>query len=213
MEFLNDTTTDLPIIQNVSFPATDGISICFWFLVNKYRDHYNAVVNYVSNELTKDNDLGVWLNQKEIRIYVRAGDQVVLPHHQLNSWNHFCWTWKSSGRWNAFINGTLLMSNVSSNINWKGRYPKTSGYVLLGQDTDPDRYNGDEDVINDPNQTFLGEITELYIYHTNLTADEVKSIFNHAPIKRNLVTRWEEFKGKANGKEVVEKPSPFRSLI
>lgn len=205
MEFLRDTTTDLPRIEDVHLPAIDGITVCLWLKVNR-QIFWRTAMSYVTQQLPKDNDLGVWIIGNTIRIYMRNNIRTVLRNFPINSWVHFCWVWDSNGSWDTYVNGTLRETGSSDSPSFRGTFPKTNGYVLLGQDTDP---VDSVDVINDPGQTFLGEITELYLYQQKLPAEEVKAAFNHTAPRNHLVAEWESFKCQANGNDVIEGPSPF----
>lgn len=184
-----------PPVRNVTFSATDGMTFCFWFNVTKPL-FGRTIVRYITKDIPTPNDLGISFGTSWL-FYISMRDnfgRVGIGKYQLNTWTHFCWVWKSNGQWHSYNNGTLLSTGRLS-TGFKGRFPKTSGRVMLGRTHDITE--------------FTGQLAEVNIWNTTLTAKEISSVYNHQPIKENSVVAWDEYKGTANGKDVNEVPSPF----
>lgn len=162
-------------------------------------------MTYVTDDLG-ENDFAVWFDIKRMYVYKRDTITYVLDEHPVNTWIHFCWIWDSTGNWMTYINGTAHQSNTAQGAEFKKKFQATKGYLLLGQDTD---LVNSEELIDDVEQMFVGKITEFYIYHVKLTAEDVSSAFTHSPMKENIVVGWQMFVGKANSTDIVELESPF----
>lgn len=169
---------------------------------------YSTVLWYGAEEFDTENDLAIFFKEKDITISLRNKDKVISESLPINMfWNHICWIWHRTTGWEIYVNGTFGSSGTSDSDEYKKEFKNTRGYFVLGQDKDKD--SSGQELINNPDQMFPGKLTEVYVYHTRLATEEVLSVYQHLPPKKNMVIGWWKFKGQTKGSDIVEIKYPF----
>ena len=92
------------------------------------------------------------------------------PTHTMGEWHHICVTWNYSTRMRyTYYDGVQIGSGSTPS----GRNPRTPGTLLLGQLL---RGYGLQNIVN--KYYFGGELFDTNIYIVQLTAEQVKEMFD-----------------------------------
>lgn len=175
--------------------------MCFWCKAKENNNEWKSVFLYDATDVW----FQVWIvNNTMLYIQVRSSEVKTSVEIENNKWNHVCWVLDSARKWLTYLNGK---SKAEENLetSFLTNMQNTTGYLIIGQDVD----GIGETIVNQASNTFFGELTEMYLYHTTLTADEVLSVYQHAPTKKNIVVGWWQFKGKTSGTDIIETIYPF----
>lgn len=206
IHFRTATKKNIPEVSAINFPGTDELSVCFWYkLAEFYGTKWHSIFMYESVDKKNSNELMMWLNANdEIHVSMRDTHQRVLQRKlRLNVWTHLCWTWNSTGQWNIYMSGLKVnMGNEAKKVTHRGKFPESYGSLILGQDKDGGK-------VSDQNQMFRGEITQFYLYHKQLTDEQVRSAYENKPSTQKIVVGWWQFEKTTSGTDIVESKYPF----
>ncbi|KAB5587246.1 hypothetical protein PHYPO_G00011000 [Pangasianodon hypophthalmus] len=146
-------------------------------------------------------ELNVWQEKGRLSLYLRSsGDAAMFTLPPLSAFpTHLCVTWDSSTGATAFwVDGRRSMLKIYR----RGHQVDSDGAIVLGQD--PDSYVGEFD----SKQSFVGEITDLEMWDSVLSARQIKQVFE----KQNIglsgnVLDWNSLEYKIHG-NVLEVSGP-----
>lgn len=97
--------------------------------------------------------------------------------------NHVCLVWNSSKKI-FYVNG--VFDNNYGRVDGK----LIANRFVVGNDLDP---INDICVVNDPSQSFRGEISNLNIWNRVLNVNEIGNVYSNGYVpKDNLAVSWEE---------------------
>ncbi|XP_060778644.1 C-reactive protein-like [Neoarius graeffei] len=142
-------------------------------------------------------ELNVWQENGTLSLYLRSSsDGALFALPPLSAFpTHLCTTWDSSTGATAFwVNGRRSLLKIYR----RGHTVVPDGAIIVGQD--PDSYLGTFDI----KQSFVGEISEIQMWDSVLTAGQIALLYNNryeAPIGN--VLDWNSFQYKIVG-NVVE---------
>lgn len=151
---------------------------------------------------TQDYDeLNVWRESDgRFSLYLSSSDGALVTLTPLSAFpTHMCVTWDSSTGATAFwVNGHRSMLKIYR----RGHHVRSDGAVIIGQD--PDVYLGKFDI----KQSFVGEISDLHMWDSVLSADQIKQLYENQPLHPhgNLLD-WNSLEHKVSG-NVVEVSAP-----
>ncbi|KAJ7307144.1 hypothetical protein JRQ81_009127 [Phrynocephalus forsythii] len=132
-----------------------------------------------------DNDLLLYKPlPNQYSLYV-GGSSVTfnLPEKQVSRsrWEHICMSWDSAtGLAELWVDGYPLPRMGLK----KGYSINPEASIVLGQDQDS--FGGGFDI----NQSFQGEMTDVYMWDRVLSADEVNLVWNDHTISNSLINWW-----------------------
>ncbi|KAM9114190.1 serum amyloid P-component-like [Pangshura tecta] len=173
-----------------------NISVCLRFGCNLTRAY--SLFSYTTK--AKDNDFLLFKpNSGELRLYV-GGELVTfkVPEGRDTStgWVHVCASWESAtGIAELWVNGSPLPRKGLK----KGYSVSNQGVLVLGQEQDTP--GGNFDI----NQSFVGEITDVYMWDTLLSPDDVSLAMNNKVLPP-LILDWKTLSYEIKD-YVVIKPS------
>ncbi|GAA6222103.1 pentraxin fusion protein-like [Lates japonicus] len=145
---------------------------------------------------TRDQDeLNVWRELDGRLSFYLSGEGVLFEVPQLEALEtHLCVTWdSSSGTAALFMNGRKSLTKIYK----KGHAIRSGGKVIIGQD--PDSYLGGFD----PKQSFIGEISDVNMWDSVLSASTIQDMYTGKRVPRGNVFDWENTELKINGKVEV----------
>ncbi|XP_060778645.1 C-reactive protein-like [Neoarius graeffei] len=123
-------------------------------------------------------ELNVWQEYGKVYLYLRSSsDGAFFALPPLSAFpTHLCTTWDSStGATTFWVNGRRNLLKIYR----RGHKVVSGGTIILGQD--PDSYLGQFDI----NQSFVGEISDVQMWDSVLTAGQIELLYNNryeAPI-------------------------------
>ena len=199
-------TSNVPHLSGVHFPKSDGLSICFWFLMAQVPKERSAFFTYHSiytGKKNNSNDLMISIDNQKNFSLTFEGEEHKLYSSSLKAdeWNHICWVWHYLHSWIFYLNGKQVNSKTNKEDLLKP-IPQSNGDIILGQHSVAGK-------IADQKHMFLGEMTELFIYSRDIQTHEVMAAYqNHAGIK-NATVGWWQFRNSIKGQNVVITRYPF----
>ncbi|TFJ97553.1 mitochondrial carrier-like protein 2 [Platysternon megacephalum] len=157
-----------------------NVSVCLRFGCDLTRAY--SLFSYATKD--KDNDFLLFKPKPgELRLYV-GGEPVTfkVPERTGTStgWEHVCASWESAtGIAELWVNGSPLPRKGLQ----KGYSVSDQGVLVLGQEQD--NPGGGFDM----NQSFVGEITDVYMWETLLSPDEVSLAMSNGVLP-HLILDW-----------------------
>ncbi|XP_044847719.1 serum amyloid P-component-like isoform X2 [Mauremys mutica] len=173
-----------------------NLSVCLRFGCDLTRAY--SLFSYATK--AKDNDFLLFKPKPgELNLYV-GGELVTfkVPEGRDTStgWVHVCASWESAtGIAELWVNGNPLPRKGLK----KGYSVSNQGVLVLGQEQDTP--GGNFDI----NQSFVGEITDVYMWDTLLSPDEVNLAMNNGVLP-HLILDWRTLSYETKD-YVVIKPS------
>ncbi|XP_038238881.1 serum amyloid P-component-like [Dermochelys coriacea] len=173
-----------------------NVTMCLRFGCDLTRAY--SLFSYATK--AKDNDFLLFKPKPgELSLYV-GGELVTfkVPERTGTSsgWMHICASWESTtGIAELWVNGSPLPRKGLK----KGYSVGTQGVLVLGQEQDTP--GGGFDI----NQSFVGEITDVYMWDTLLSPDEVSLVMNNGVLS-HLILDWRTLSYETKD-YVVIKPS------
>ena len=147
-------------------PLQDALSVCAW--VKKLQSGSNTIwfdyamsTNGDAITLSDDEYWNTMVNQGTFEYR----DMVTVT---MGQWHHHCSTWeRSTGRWRVYHDGTMLGERTSP-----GGTLVLGGYIVIGNEAYSGGLNG-----AGPGYRFGGELTKLNIFSKELSAEEVREMW------------------------------------
>ncbi|XP_078496922.1 pentraxin fusion protein-like isoform X2 [Lissotriton helveticus] len=135
--------------------------------------------------------LNLWLEKNGRLGFYMSGDGVYFQIPKMGpKWTHLCLAWDSLlGRVQAFVNGVPTRPRRYRS----GHSVNTGGVFMLGQD--PDSFLGDFDA----DQSFVGEIKDLYMWNRKLHKGMIRRVFQGEHIPESKVFDWRSLSYKTQG--------------
>ncbi|XP_053350492.1 pentraxin fusion protein-like [Clarias gariepinus] len=141
----------------------------------------------------QSDELNVWQEYEKFSLYLRSSrDAVMFTLPPLSDlYTHLCVTWESSTGSTVFWrNG----NNSLRKIYKRGHRVNPDGGIVLGQDPDSYLWGFDK------SQSFVGEITDVHMWDSVLTASQIKQLYekqSNAP--SGNVINWNSVHGRIYG--------------
>lgn len=160
-----------------SFPSLSAVSVCIRAQFAPHHEKVSALFSYAAPTLTNEFQLRGSLDKAKQQVLLALiihGKHFSYKAWFLNrgDWHHICVTWrKSDGLWNIYVDGEKRDTNTDSAPS---RDIYGNGIFILGQDQDSFGGNFTE--------PFLGNMTDLNIWKSWLTEEQVETIFTCSPI-------------------------------
>ena len=202
IDFLTPTTVNLPIIKKLTFPALKSISVCFWYYLKTIPKSWRAVFTYASYDIP--GEFVVWIGVNEVSVSMRNKElSIGNVSLKINVWTHMCWTWKMDGSWNLFVNATLNAQGKSNLKEFNRIFTSSKGTLILGQDLEFGS-------INNPDEMFNGKLTQLFIYQSLLTKQEIIDASENNSPQKDIIVGWWQFRHLTSGINIVQEPFDIR---
>ena len=199
IDFKKQITTGILYKEIILDEGLSAATICFW-IYHRFISTQCAFNIYVSSNIC--NGFSIWLKDQDYEFLV-SRQNIIFGGFNNNEWQHVCVTWAYNGKMIAYVNGKQLLSVASKGSAAIQKKPGTAR-ISLGQDTD--KIDG-KCVYNDINQSFLGNISQFYMWNRALTVTDIKELYQMTIIPSNgILVNWRDFKGKADGFKHVEVP-------
>ena len=110
-------------------------------------------------------------------------------------WHHICFTWNgANGKYEFFKDG---VSVTSGSDLYKGGHISSGGTTVIGQDQDT--VGGGFKA----NQAFVGDLTQVNVWGTVLSASDIKAQASTCHISQGSVNWWSQFKDNVHGGVVI----------
>ncbi|XP_004390521.1 serum amyloid P-component [Trichechus manatus latirostris] len=189
--FPRESSTDhVSLITKLEKPLRN-----FTLCLRAYSDlsRYYSLFSY--NVQGKDNELLVFKDKigtyslfiGNTRVTAKVLEQFPAPAH-------FCVSWESSsGIAEFWVNGKPLVKKGLKQGYSVGAHPK----IILGQEQDT--YGGGFD----KRQSFVGEIGDLYMWDSVLSAEEILSAYQDSPINPNILN-WQDLDYEIKGYVIIK---------
>ena len=201
-----NSSKDIPQLSGVQFPESDGLSVCFWFVMAKIPRKMSAFFTYHSLFVDSGNNknyLMIYIdNHTNFRLMFKGkSHKLYNASLRTGEWNHVCWVWHFSHSWTFYLNG----KNVSNSCSKGGLlkpFPESKGNIILGQHLD---YGN----IAHSRHMFLGEMTEFFIYSRDIRNSEVMAAFQNHAGTINATVAWWQFQNSTKGENIIITGYPF----
>ena len=161
-----------------------------------YSDLSRGYSLFSYNIHSKDNELLVFKNGiGEYSLYIGKTKVTVRATEKFHSPVHICTSWESStGIAEFWINGKPLVKRGLKQGYAVGAHPK----IVLGQEQDS--YGGGFD----KNQSFMGEIGDLYMWDSVLSPEEILLVYQGSSSISPTILDWQALKYEIKGYVIVK---------
>ena len=195
-------TVNVPVLATKTFEITNEFSLVFWVRLHRStKEEPSHVFTILVSGEKKPPVIKCYISKKE-SIFLRFKGMIrsKMIGEKLN-WKHFAITVNQTGNdasFKFYINGKVEKINNKPNISITELPPgeKYKG-IVLGN-------NAYKDIIHDKNQFLNGQLTDLFLFNTVLSDQAIQNIYKYRlmPNKKYRILSWDEFSGKADGKDV-----------
>lgn len=153
----------------------ENFTVCFRTYSDLSRHH--SLFSY--NTKDRDNELLIYKERVgEYKLYIGSYGVTVRGMEELASPVHFCASWESSsGIAEFWVNGKAWVKKGLQ----KGYIVEAKPSIVLGQEQDT--YGGGFDKA----QSFVGEITDLNMWDSVLTPEEITFVYQGSPLNPNIL--------------------------
>lgn len=186
--FLDRNTTNF-VELNTSLPDLSAFTVCFW-----YRAWARQLVflSYATGNMT--DAIMMFLSETGLFRFLVLNKQTHSHTGTYNDrvWHQMCGKWTDSdGFVHLFVDGEL---QIRGDTTIHGVIPGT-GKLILGQDQDT--FGG----AFDREQSFVGEMSHLYLWNTDLEDSVIKSLSMHCKEYPHpgYILKWSDFSTGING--------------
>ena len=161
-----------------------------------YSDLSRAYSLFSYNIQGKDNELLVFKNRiGEYSLYIGKTKVTFRATEEFPSPVHICTSWESStGIAEFWVNGKPLVKRGLKQGYAVGAHPK----IVLGQEQDS--YGGGFD----KNQSFMGEIGDLYMWDSVLSPEEILFVYQGSSSISPTILDWQALKYETKGYVIVK---------
>ncbi|KAL9972303.1 hypothetical protein ACROYT_G018587 [Oculina patagonica] len=190
MVFPERTNKNYALKENAFGNGLKAVTLCFFAKDNpndsskKFQCPFSYGVSVSHNELTL-------CTSPTLRVMVNGEIRDTDVNMEDGNFHHICFIWKNSGgEYQLFMDGKM----VANGMGLKAGYTiQQGGSVVLGQDQI--KLAGDFD----PDEAFVGELTEVNVWDTVLSRGAVVAQHNSCRVRKGSVTRWSQFKTAVHG--------------
>ncbi|XP_003415039.2 serum amyloid P-component [Loxodonta africana] len=203
--FPRESSSDhVSLITKLEKPLLN-FTVCF----RAYSDLFRPYSLFSYNIQGKDNELLIFKSKVgEYSLYI-GGTKVTAKVLELfPAPAHVCASWESSsGIAELWVNGKPLVRKGLKQGYSVGAHPK----IILGQEQDT--YGGGFD----KNQSFVGEIGDLYMWDSVLSPEEIQLTYKGNPLNPNILS-WKDLNYEVKGYVIIKPlvwsrgPEPTKSL-
>ena len=197
-------TTQVPQISK-EFPPFDALTVCAWVKLTAGESNNGAHL-FTFHTADSDEVFQLMFRPSQVTVYSYSQyfTHTIQPSNLFGTWTHFCVSMDTS-RSLLYLNGTLIFDTFSTKMEFS-RTASIMGTFTLGNDVD-------SGLVNNPDQSILGEVTKLYFFNKMLTQNDATNAYNNnltpAMMADDVMVTWSEFKGLASGDDVIETCYPF----
>lgn len=115
------------------------------------------------------------------------------------NWHHICATWKNTGVWRFYKDGTM----AAWGVGFKTGYTiQSGGSLMLGQEQDS--LGGSLDA----SQSLQGMLTNVNLWNRVLTSAEILKLSKSCLAGEGCIYKWADFISGVKGNTAVVVPSP-----
>ncbi|XP_063001966.1 serum amyloid P-component-like [Elgaria multicarinata webbii] len=198
--FPESSNTSHVLLKSSSQRSLTSFTICLRSYTDMTRAH--TLFSYATK--TSDNEIVLFKSKpNEYSLYVGTSDVLFIFPEKLASkpsWEHICMSWESgTGLVEFWLDGQPLPRNGMM----KGHVISAEASIVLGQDQDS--FGGGFDI----NQSFVGEITDVYVWDRVLSGDEICLVWGNR-VPSNPVINWRALNYDIRD-YIVLKPSLYSS--
>ena len=176
------------------------VTICHWEKIRYFSEAVNGVWAYCYTKSQRQKDIQCWQlytatnrasSGRTMDVIVTTSSSSMVAEdvpYKHREWNHFCFTYSSITQI-----GCIYANGIRLKAEWQGEFNviesgesvmQTS--FIVGQE--PDEFNGGYDSA----QLFNGEISELNVWNTKLSEEDVKAMANCSKVIRGNIIPWED---------------------
>ena len=200
-------TKNIPILSDKKIPILDRLTVCWWFKLNNDRRTEHVLFTVPKHNdgfqprFYKADSMKFWYKKVYSPIFNFPSSDLDVTR----SWNHMCVTVEEQGAEDTsfafYMNGgKFKMVGLVTATERTGPPAGVDGFyassgVVLGNDV------GNQETINQAEETFNGAVTELYVFKSLLSFEQIREIYAHHydHVLANRIVSWEEFRGSADG--------------
>ncbi|XP_008505955.2 serum amyloid P-component-like [Equus przewalskii] len=166
-------------------------TVCF----RAYSDLSRAYSFFSYNIRTKDNELLIYKDKVgQYALHIGGTKVIAKAIEQFPSPVHICTSWESSsGIAEFWVNGKPLVKKGLKQGYSVGVNPK----IVLGQEQDSCGGGFNQ------NQSFVGEIGDLYMWDSVLSPEEILSVYKGSPLNPNILD-WRALSYEVEGYVVIK---------
>ncbi|XP_077776392.1 serum amyloid P-component-like [Podarcis muralis] len=192
--FPESSDTSHVVLKATSQQPLTSFTICLRSYTDMTRAH--TLFSYATK--TSDNEIVVFKSKtNEYSLYVGTADVIFFFPEKLvsePSWEQICMSWESdTGLVEFWLDGQPFPRNGMM----KGHVISPEASIVLGQDQDS--FGGGFDI----NQSFVGELTDVYMWDRVLSGDEMCLVWdNHVP--SNPIINWRSLNYVMRGYTVLK---------
>uniref|UniRef100_A0A8D2J9S9 Pentraxin family member n=1 Tax=Varanus komodoensis TaxID=61221 RepID=A0A8D2J9S9_VARKO len=196
--FPESSNTSHVVLKATSRERLTSFTVCLRSYTDMTRAH--TLFSYATE--TSDNEIVVFKSKpSEYSLYVGGQDVLFLFPERLTSkpsWEHICMSWDSD---TGLVEFRLDGQPLPRNGLMKGHAVSAEAFIVLGQDQDS--FGGSFDI----NQSFVGELTDVYMWDRVLSGDEMCHVWSKQ-VPSNPIINWRALNYEIRG-YIVPKPSLF----
>ncbi|XP_078377598.1 neuronal pentraxin-1-like [Oculina patagonica] len=178
-------------------PSMTEFTVCLWM---KLTETKGTPFSYATDTAAHGNELLLYYESTTFKLWVGGSEKRTSVSANDGNWHHICATWKNTGAWKFYKDGSLAQSGAGFQT---GYTVKGGGSLMLGQEQDS---TGGGLVAN---ESLKGMLTNVNVWNRELTSCEIEALSTNSCLAgEGNVYKWADFIYGVKGNAAVVIPSP-----
>lgn len=185
IKFTNESPEDVSCHSRQVFDILDTIdemTMCFWYNNNQPKKE-STLFKYHAFNLQNNVLMKVSFQNGSIYSKLLNEEATLFQDGNTGTWTHLCYQWQDSGNSTIYINGSLHKIIVYNDNFTRDSLPTTYGVFVMG---------------GQGNSSFIGSISQLYVYSRILSLEEIVMDFQKRPTLKEVILGWWQFKDQCD---------------